>query len=325
MKNIVLIGYGYWGKILANQLNITKGINFVGVQDNNNFVEKEFKKKFPKKKFFKNLKEITKINYDIDGAVVATNFRSLYKVTKNLLNNKIHCLVEKPVSRSSKLIKNLKKISEKNQVICSPGYIFLHNNHIQYIKKKVLEKKILGKIRIITFERTNLGPIREDLNSIWDLASHDVSILKYFFKDEIKIENKLSKDFLKKNVSDYALINFSIKKKIYGFIHCSWLNPKKERRITIVGDKKMLVWNDLDQNKPIIIYDKSVKKKSIMVENFVQYKNYLYSGKEIVPKIKSKTPLENELTSFISSMDKNKNFVDLDLAISVTKNLNKIK
>jgi len=87
----------------------------------------------------------------------------------------------------------------------------------------------------------------------------------------------------------------------------------------------MLVWNDLDQNKPIIIYDKSVKKKSIMVENFVQYKNYLYSGKEIVPKIKSKTPLENELTSFISSMDNNKNFVDLDLAISVTKNLNKIK
>ena len=260
MKNIVLIGYGYWGKILANQLNNIKGINFVGVQDNNTFVEKEFKKKFPKKKFFKRLKDVTKISNEIDGAIVATNFKSLYKVTKNLLNSKIHCLVEKPVSQSTELIKNLKKISKKNKVICSPGYIFLHNNHIQYIKKQILEKKILGKIRIITFERTNLGPIREDLNSIWDLASHDMSILKYFFKDEINIENKLSKDFLKKNVSDFAVINFSIKKEIYGFMHCSWLNPKKERRITIVGDKKMLVWNDLDQNKPIIIYDKGVKK-----------------------------------------------------------------
>lgn len=325
MKNIILIGYGYWGKILANQLNITKEINFVGVQDNNIFVEKEFKKKFPKKKFFKNLKEVIKVNDAIDGAVIATNFKSLYKITKILLNNKIHCLVEKPVSQSAKLIQNLKKISEKNQVVCSPGYIFLHNNHIQYIKKQILEKKILGKIRIISFERTNLGPIREDLDSIWDLASHDMSILKYFFNDEINIESKLSKDFLKKNVSDFAIINFSIKKQIYGFIHCSWLNPKKERRITIVGDKKMLVWNDLDQNKPIVIYDKNVKKKSIMVENFIQYKNYLYSGKEIVPKIKSRTPLENELRSFISSMNKKKNFADLDLAISVTKNLNKIK
>ena len=325
MKNIILIGYGYWGKILANQLNITKEINFVGVQDNNIFVEKEFKKKFPKKKFFKNLKEVTKVSDEIDGAVVATNFKSLYKVTKILLNNKVHCLVEKPVSQSTKLIQNLKKISKKNQVVCTPGYIFLHNNHIQYIKKQILEKKILGKIRIISFERTNLGPIREDLDSIWDLASHDMSILKYFFNDEINIESKLSKDFLKKNVSDFAIINFSIKKQIYGFIHCSWLNPKKERRITIVGDKKMLVWNDLDQNKPIVIYDKNVKKKSVMVENFIQYKSYLYSGKEIVPKIETKTPLENELRNFISSMDKNKNFVNLDLAISVTKNLNKIK
>lgn len=86
----------------------------------------------------------------------------------------------------------------------------------------------------------------------------------------------------------------------------------------------MLVWNDLDQNKPIIIYDKGVKKKPVIVENFKQYKNYLYSGKEIVPKIKSKTPLENELRNFISSIDKKKNFVDLNLAINVTKNLNKI-
>ena len=324
MKNIILIGYGYWGKILANQLNITKGINFIGVQDNNNNVKKEFIKKFPKKKFFKNLEEVIKVRNEIDGAVVATSFKSLYKVTKNLLSNKIHCLVEKPVSQSIKLIQNLKKISKENRVVCLPGYIFLHNNHIQHIKEKILEKKILGKIRIITFERTNLGPIREDLNSIWDLASHDMSILKYFFKDDIKIENKFSKDFLKKKVSDFAVINFSIKKKIYGFIHCSWLNPKKERRITIVGDKKMLVWNDLDQNKPIVIYDKGVKKKSVTVENFKQYKNYLYSGKEVVPKIKSKTPLENELRNFISSMDKKKNLVDLDLAVSVTKNLSKI-
>jgi predicted dehydrogenase len=324
MKKIILIGYGYWGKILANQLNKTKGIKFLGIQDNNILALKEFKKKFPEKKIFKSINEILKDKENIDGAVVATNFKSLFTVTSKLLKNNINCLVEKPVSKSGKEILELKKIAKKQKVVCMPGYIFLHNNYIQYIKE-VLNKKLLGNIRIITFERTNLGPVREDLNSIWDLASHDISILNFFFGHKIKIENQFSKDFLKKNVSDYAIVNFSIKNSIFGFIHCSWLNPKKERRIVIVGDKKMLVWNDMNEKYPVVIYDKGVKKKKILVENYKQYKNYLFSGEELTPKIKTKTPLENELLHFISAIKKDRNYINMDFALKVSNILNKIK
>jgi len=324
MKKIILIGYGYWGKILANQLNKTKGIEFLGIQDNNALVLKEFKKKFPKKEIFNSIQDILNYKGKIDGAVVATNFKSLYKVTSILLKNNINCLVEKPVSKSTKEILKLKKIAKKRNVVCMPGYIFLHNNYIKYIKN-ILNKNLLGNIRIITFERTNLGPVREDLNSIWDLASHDMSILNFFFGHNIKIENQFSKDFLKKNISDYAIVNFSIKNKIFGFIHCSWLNPKKERRIVIVGEKKMLIWNDMSEKFPIVIYDKGVKKKRILVENYKEYKNYLFSGKEFIPKIKSKTPLENELLNFITAIKKKKNYINMDFALKVSTILNKIK
>lgn len=324
MINVVLIGYGYWGKILANQLNKTKNINFIGIIEKNKKSIIVFKKKFPNKKAYSNLDDFLKFEKKVDAAIVATNFKYLYQTTNTLLKKGIHCLVEKPVSKSLVEINKLSKIAKLKSLICMPGYIFLHNDAIRYIKK-ILIKKLLGNLRIITFERTNLGPIREDLNSIWDLASHDISILNYLVGKNVKIKNTFSKSFLKKNVSDYAVVNFAINEKIFGFIHCSWLNPKKERKITIVGDKKMLVWNDMNIAKPITIYDKGVYKKEVKVENFKQYKNYLYSGKEFSPVIRSKTPLENEILSFFRAIKGiNKNYIDMSFAATVTKILKKI-
>lgn len=306
-KNIVLIGYGYWGNILSNQLNKIKKINFIGACDFKKKNLSNFKKNFPDKKIFKNLNDIYK-EKKIDAVIIATNYKSLAEIAIKMLNNNINCFIEKPVSKNENIIKKITQVANKKKLICMPGYIFLYNDAIRYIKK-ILDKKILGRIRTINIERTNLGPFRQDVNAIWDLASHDISILYYFFKKNIKFEHVSKKSFLKKKIEDYANINFSINKKIFGTILCSWLYPKKERKITIVGDKKMLIWNDLDVNKPITIFDKGIFLKKNYVKNFLEYKSYLYSGKETISKINTKEPLYNELNSFISLLYKKKNIL----------------
>ena len=202
-----------------------------------------------------------------------------------------------------------------------PGYILLYNEAIKYMKK-ILDKKILGNIRTVNIARTNLGPYRQDVNVIWDLASHDISILYYLFNKNIKFEHISKKSFLKKRTEDYANINFSISNKIFGTILCSWLYPKKERKITIVGDKKMLIWDDLDIKKPITILDKGIFLKKNYVNNFLEYKSYLYSGKETKPKIYQKEPLSNELNSFISLLYKRKKYIDCMCALKITQILN---
>jgi predicted dehydrogenase len=296
-KKILLVGYGYWGQIIANQLNNKKNIEFIGVCESSKIKLKKFKKIFKNKHYFSSLRSIS-AKIKIDGAIIATNAENLYETAKFFLHRDIHCLIEKPISKSAKKIQNLINISEKKKLVCIPGYIFTYNQSINYIKN-LLKNNKLGKIRIINFERTNLGPIRQDVDSLWDLASHDISILRYIIKNKILKINVFGKGFLKKKVIDFSNINFILKNNIYGFIHVSWLNPKKQRVITIVGSRKMLIWNDMDTKYPITIYNKKIKQKNYTAKNFKEYKSYIYSGIETRPKIKMKQPLNNEIETFI--------------------------
>ena len=184
------------------------------------------------------------------------------------------------------------------------GYIYNFNVYIEYIKKVLIKKK-LGKIKHISFQRLNLGPVRNDNSCFWDLSSHDLSCLIYLTNKKLKIDSAKGYSFLKKNIFDVGTI-FLTYDKTKVEIKSSWLNPEKIRKIIIIGEKKMLLFNEMNTNCPIMIYDQyaSYPKIDKFKKSFFTPTANIYYGKTYTPKIKFKSPLRSELSYFLKIISK---------------------
>ena len=184
------------------------------------------------------------------------------------------------------------------------GYVYCYHDYINHIKK-ILDNKKLGKILYIRFQRQNLGPIRSDVNSSYDLSSHDLSIIFYMFNKLPKIINHVHYPILKKNISDISNLHMKLN-DIYIDINTSWLNPNKIRTITIVGEKKMLFFDELNLNEPLRIFNKYAKYPDMTKfdKKFINSKAQIYQGNSKVIKIKNQKPLQNEIVHFFKSIRK---------------------
>lgn len=324
MKNnqIGIVGVGYWGTNILNVLHKI-GIKDIYCHDNNIVNLNEAKKKFPNIKIVKNFQKF--LNNKFTGVIIAVDTKLHYQIAKKCLERGFNIFVEKPVTNSSKKLIALDKIAKSKNLFIMSGYIYLYNDYIKYIKK-ILLKNYLGKIYYVSFERYNLGPIRNDVSAAWDLSSHDIAICKFFFDSKLSITNIRGYDFLKKNINDISSISAKIG-KIKIDIKSSWLNPEKIRKIIIVGEKKMLLFNELDFKDPIKIYNQYAVYPKIyeFKKNFFTQKANIYFGSTLTPKIKSNSPLENEMREFVKCItNKKKPFTSTKLSISVMKTLEKL-
>jgi len=321
LKNnqIGIVGLGYWGTNIVNVLerfNIKKLYCF----DLNNENLNEIKKKFPFIIKVRTLKELLKI--DLDGIIIATNTSSHFQIAKKCLLASHNIFVEKPVTNSFKKLKELKKIAKVKNKIIMGGYIYNYNIYINYIKK-VLDKKLLGSLRYMSFERLNLGPVRNDVSCIWDLASHDLSTCYYLLGKKPTIIDVHGFDLLKKNIFDISKIILKLS-NIKIEIKSSWLNPEKIRKLVIIGEKKMLLFNEMDKKNPILIYDKfaSYPKLKKFKKNFFTPKANIYLGKTYAPKIKFSSPLDAEIKEFLNCIYKKKiPITSVDYSLEIMKTL----
>ncbi len=325
MKNnqIGIIGVGYWGTNIVNALQKI-GIKNIYCYDKilNNL--KEIKNKFPKVKIENNYKKFLKNKFD--GIIIAVDTNSHFEIAKDCLNQGFNIFVEKPVTNNIKKLKFLHKLAKSKGLFIMSGYIYFYNDYIKYIKK-ILKKNYLGKIYYVSCERLNLGPVRNDINSAWDLSSHDISICNYLFEKNLSIKSIYGYDFLKRNINDIMSISAKID-HIKFDIKSSWLNPEKIRKIIIVGKKKMLLFNELNFNSPIKIYNKyaNYPKVNIFKKNFFTQKANIYYGSTFVPKIKFSSPLENEMKEFLKCIYyKKKPLTSSKIAIDIMKTLEKLK
>ena len=306
MKNnqIGIIGLGYWATNIINTLE-KMGYKNIHCFDINKKNAKSLKKKFQYIKIYKDINELVKL--DLLGVIIVTNTKNHFPIAKLCLENNHNIFIEKPVTDSSTKIKQLIKLAKLKKKKIMSGYIYNYNVYIEYIKK-ILTKKILGKINYVSFERGNLGPVRSDISCVFDLAAHDISTCIYLFKDKIKIINAFGLDLLKKNIYDMSTIVLNSNKTRIE-IKSSWLNPEKIRKIIIVGSKKMLLFDEMDRVNPIKIYNKYAEYPKIDSFNkkfFTQEAN-IYFGKTFFPRINFTSSLTLEMLSFINSIKKNKN------------------
>lgn len=291
-----LIGTGYWGSIIAKTLTkITKKkiIVFDKKKQNSNLLKKKFKQIV----IAKDIDEILH-NENIENIILATHPSTNFKLGKEVLKKKKNLFVEKPIVTTQDKLFKLIKLAEKNNKILMGGYIYLYNSFIHKIKS-IIDKKQLGQIKFIEIQRKNLGPIRNEIDSHLDLGSHDISILKYFFKKKVIVKNIVKRNILKKNISDISSINLKI-----GQINCeiisSWLNPTKERKILIIGSKKMLVFDEMEKSNKLKIFNKYASYPPLIKfkKDYTSSSARIYLGKTKNIKVKENDTLKNELMHF---------------------------
>ena len=307
MNNIhktAIIGIGYWGSIIVNTLiKITKKkiIVYDKLKENSLLLKKKFRNRIL---IAKNYKEITD-NHKIKNVILATHPSTNYFLGKEIILSKKNLFVEKPIVTNPKKLSELIRLAKKNNKILMGGYIYLYNRYIQKIKS-IINKKELGKIKYIEIQRKNLGPIRNEIDSHLDLGSHDLSILKFLFNKDIKIKNLIKRNILKRNISDITSLNLNIG-KIKCEIISSWLNPTKERKILIIGSKKMLLFDEMEKENKLKIFNKYAfyPKITKFKDNYFSNIARIYSGKTKNIHVRENDTLKNELVHFEKHSDTN--------------------
>jgi len=294
--NFAIIGLGYWGKNYLRILNSLENINLIAVVEPNPKIkiEEDIKQ-------LKNLDELFGENLAIDAAIICTPTNTHYEISKQLLNNGVHVLVEKPLSTRATDAEELINLAKQNDLILLVDHTFLYNEAVKFAIKKIQEGEI-GSLLHINFERTNLGPVRTDVSCLWDLTTHDVSILNAITPNDPTQIKASSFNTSQSRAFDMVNVSLNYENNLFVTMFSSWLHPEKTRKIKIVGDKKMVVFDDLNFNEPIKIYDK--KFDQIYDKELTQTdSNSFFSfsiGDVTSPFIQNSEPLQNVVKHFIS-------------------------
>jgi len=257
----------------------------------------------------------------IKNILIAVPPTKNFNLIKKSIYFKKNIFVEKPGVTSLSKLKILNESAKKNNIKLMFGYIYCYNSQILKIKE-IVSKKLLGEILYMNFQRQNLGPIRNDIDVDYDLSSHDLSIINKIFGKLPKILSFKKYDILKKGISDISNLHLKLD-KTYIDINNSWLSPTKIRKISIVGKKKMLLFDEMNTENPIKIYNQYAKYPRIEQFNkkFFERKALVYSGKNYSVKVKSTPALNDELKHFFNAKKVETNF---KLAYKILKFLKRI-
>ena len=321
MVKIGIIGCGHWG---PNHIRIFSSLANAQVLACADVSEERLaavKKIYPAVSLTKNHNDILS-RKDIDAVVVATPTGTHFHLVKEALEHDKHVLCEKPLALSVKECETLKALADKKKRILLVGHIFIFNTGIIQLKEYIKSGE-LGAVQYAHSERTNLGPFRYDVNALWDLAPHDVAIFNYLFDSSPVSASARGQKCLGTSLEDLAFATLEYPNNVLINIHVSWLDPKKVRQITIVGDKKMIVWDDLDNIGPIKLYDKHVEKTVTFYETYGEFQLLSKEGSITIPNIMTPEPLKTQNQYFIDCILHNKQplLADAQKGLDVVKTL----
>lgn len=300
MINLGLIGCGYWGPNLLRSFMDNSSCQVAMVCDLDSIRLGYIHQKYP-------ALQTTQDYYDlltpaIDAVVIATQPSNHYQLAKEALQKGKHVLVEKPLAMTSIQAEELTRLAARNRVKLMVGHTFEYNAAVQELKKQI-QNKNLGDVYYIYAQRLNFGIVRKDINALWSLAPHDISILIHCLEAMPTHVSARGFDFIQKGVEDVVFLNLYFPGNVIAHIQVSWLDAHKVRRMTVVGSNKTIIYDDVADAK-IQIYDKGINKENIndslgMYDDFGRFQLLKSAGNVIFPKINFTEPLRAECSHFI--------------------------
>lgn len=296
--NIALVGLGYWGKNLLRSFN---GLPEARIHTLCDLDEKNLnavKSICPQAKATRSFEEVL-ANPEIQAVAIATPSSTHFRNAKAALEAGKHTFVEKPLAMDLKEAEQLVEISERVKKTLMVGHLLKHHPVTHYLKN-LIDKGDLGEIYCIYTQRLNLGIIRSDENPLWSLSTHDISLILYFLGEMPDRVWASGAGFLQKDIEDVVFAGLGFPSGHIAHLHLSWLDPHKTRRLTIVGSKKMAVFDDMEPREKLRIYDKGTKK-AVNSGTLMEY-HMAREGDIQIPMIEASEPLRLECQNFLQTV-----------------------
>ena len=256
---------------------------------------------YPSVKVLSDYKEVLEMA-DLDAVAIATPVKTHHPLAKDFLSHGKHVFVEKPLTHSYETALELTKLAEEKQKVLMAGHTFEYTAAVNKVKE-IIANGELGKILYISCTRVNLGLFQPDINVVWDLAPHDISIILYLTGEVPASVNSQGKAHFNHEIEDVATTTLNFKNGLIAFIHNSWLDPNKIRRTTIVGSRKMLVYDDIETQEKIKIFDKGVEVPPYY-DTFADFQYSYRYGDIHSPRIDDYEPLKKVCDHFIECIKK---------------------
>ncbi len=287
-----VIGWGYWGPKISRNLDSLSNASVTIVADTDVNRLALLKVNHP---WIKTTNQIADVfTSDVDAVVIVTPVRTHFQLARQALLHGKHVLVEKPLTNSIEDAEELVELARERQRVLMVGHTFEYNPAVNELRK-LIQSGDLGKIYSIEAERLNLGLFRNDINVIWDLAPHDISILLYLLgKSPARIKVQ-AHAHLQHHIEDVAHLDFEFDDGMNAHIHVSWLHPCKTRRVTVIGDARMAVYDDVNKAEMLKIYNKGAE---IHADPVVSYRH----GTITIPHFDETEPLRLECEDFANAI-----------------------
>ena len=299
MIGIGVIGCGHWGPNHIRNLSAVSGAKVLLAADLDARRRASVERLFPDVKTTADHRDLLK-DERISAVVVATPSASHHALVKEALEAGRDVLCEKPLATTTAEAKDLADTARAKGRVLMVGHTFLFNPGILKLKT-LIDEDVAGKTYYMHAVRTNLGPIRSDVNVVMDLASHDISIFNFLRGAMPTQVSARGGRFLRSNIDDVAFITLTYPGNVIGSIMVSWLHPHKVRQVTVVGDRKMIVWDDLGQLGPLMIFDKTVAREAHYAD-FGEYHMLAREGDVTIPRVVLAEPLKVEAEHFVSCL-----------------------
>lgn len=298
MKRIGVIGVGYWGPNLVRNFDSISESELVAICDLDPANIENIKSRYPDVNDYDDVDTMFE-NENLDGVVIATPTATHYGLAKRALNAGLHVFVEKPLTVEAWESEELIEIAKEKDLVLFVGHIFLHSAPVMKLRELIASGE-LGEITYISCKRLNLGPVRSDVSSLYDLATHDISIILHLLGEQPESVTCQGLDHIKDGIHDVINLTMKFPNNKMGMVHCSWLDPRKERVLTVVGDRKMAIYDDLSDEK-IKVYDKGVSRHSKSGE-FADFQLSYRHGDMYSPWLQQQEPLRGECSEFVRCM-----------------------
>ena len=319
MKTLAIIGCGHWG---SNHLRVFRSfpectIKYIVDVDENRLT--------PIREQVRGIQCVSDIEVvlrdpEIDAVIVASPTATHHRIVSESLSAGKHVLCEKPLATTSDQAGELMDIAKRRGRVLMVGHVFLFNAGIIKLRE-LCQAGEIGNPQYFASARTNLGPIRSDVNVAYDLATHDIAIFNWILESEPETISATGQSFLQPGVEDVVFVSMKYPQGVVAHVRASWLDPKKVRQISIVGSRRMVTWDDLDLTAPVAIYDKGAAVEA-------EYKDYgeflrisMWDGDVRLPKINLTEPLSNQDAHFLAALDGKPYRSDGSFAVGVVRTL----
>lgn len=298
---IAIIGCGYWGVNYVRVFSELPDARLVAICDQQAERLSEVGRRFPEAELTTDLEAVLTMP-GVDAVVIATTASTHYAIAERCLYAGKHLLIEKPITTTTADAEALIELADQQQRMLMVGHTFIYNPAVRKVKEYIDTNQV-GHVYYLYAQRTNLGPIRRDVNALWDLAPHDISVFNHFLGATPEWVSAVGVRVLRNQREDVGFVSLGYPNDIVAHIHVSWADPNKVREMVVVGSERRIVFDDANPLERVRVFEKGVTTVHTEADSFGEFQLLMRDGDIISPRVEVSEPLKNLCRHFIECVN----------------------